>query len=158
MTSILVDCMEHIKYMKAPKPLYNSANFNILEHTVNEIYDKFGGQRNYQDDRYTAFGRKRRDLNYGNPCGAPRVACGALHSYTGRSALSAEPCWKPLNYICQKIQTETFVQYQNVWAGGAVANLYLPTGTNKITLIFPQPVKLVSIYSTLSTYDVFCNY
>ena len=77
--------------MKAPKPFYNiNHEKNLLQHSVKEIYDQFGGQRNYQDDRYTSnfdsLSRDRRDLSYGNPCHPPRAACAALHSYTGRSA------------------------------------------------------------------------
>ena len=88
---IQVDCIEHIKYMKAPKPFYNiNHEKNLLQHSVKEIYDQFGGPRNYQDDRYTSnfdsLSRDRRDLSYGNPCHPPRAACAALHSYTGRSA------------------------------------------------------------------------
>merc|ERR1712227_906250 len=146
--------------MKAPKPFYNiNHEKNLLQHSVKEIYDQFGGQRNYQDDRYTSnldsLSRDRRDLSYGNPCHPPRAACAALHSYTGRSALSAEPCWKPLNYVCQKVQEETFVQYQSVWEGGAVANLHLPTGKNKITMEFPVPVKLNVWHGTRVTPDEF---
>ena len=57
--------------MKIYKPIY-SPDENILSYSVNEIYDKYGGQRNYQDDRYTSVDRNRRDLTYGDPCGAPR--------------------------------------------------------------------------------------
>jgi hypothetical protein len=136
---VQLDCMEHIKHTKAYRPTY-TAEQNVLAASIDEVYDKFGGRRNYIDDRYPS--RSRRDLTYGNPCGAPRTACGSAYSYNGKPTLSAEPCWKPLNYICQKTLSESFLQYQNVWDSGAIVNLYMSSDKDQVTLEFPIPVKL----------------
>ena len=60
--------MEHIKHTKAYRPTY-TAEDNVLTASIDQVYDKFGGRRNYIDDRYPSRSRYHHwlffaDINY----------------------------------------------------------------------------------------------
>ena len=137
-----VECIEYFNAMKENVPRYSPDHMTNL--AIEEVAALTGQRPNYMDDRYA---RGKRDLTYGNPQIACQNAnmCGAVYRYTGRASLAAEPCWKEKHFVCHKPLQQSFIQYQTVWATGAVGSLYFASDANDIKLEFDHPVELVSL-------------